>query len=724
MESGGKFLSMKQIAEIVDGEWLVYPEDENEVIKNYAVYVGELLQEKDANLFFAMDGPTWVKGTGNGGMYAKSLIDTHSKVKGIEGLLKMVIVQRRIPDVHVPQLMVENPYKAMNSLFLLVNKHNISKNIGITGTVGKSTVKDLLADLLSQTNSTHKTPTNHNSRTCTKVSILNNGSAMYNVLEIAVSALWYGKDKVGVVHDVPLDLAILTQVGVGQRGYDAHQMADFKTRIAYGLNQGRPFLINGDIDNIEDVIELSRRYTTHVLTYGFSSRCDFRAKISEDNQVTVIYEGQQLIKANGRNFDRGLLSNMVGVVAAYHILGGRFDDSLISYFENSCKKKAKYDVRKTIVNGHQLTIVDDTHNAELLSMENFINYAENFHAGSNDLKIFIAGRIVNLKDKEINVYAKLAKELNSSGLNQIYTFGDDVEFLDANMDDKVFNGHFDDIGSLIRSVVTRTNQNTIMFIKGSSRNSQINLISSRVFRDAQYYFEGGNEFAMTKINSNNLSYTRNGAGRLLVVLNCLQKLASQEIKLTDKIKINRTLSKDPSVNKVGLILGEQLSVLELLSVAIVSPAPDVIINLAESIYGGIGEAQIHLATEAKQLGLSDQAVANITGRPTRKPQRMYLSDLEKIGEAFVDLPNECFSLLGLENGQLRHNGKLYQKQSNFIESGAVSGSLFFGGQERNGLLFFNDSNGKSFCAFVNSPRNNYVNDLVDFDCVNKVKNQL
>jgi len=706
------FLSMKEIAAVVGGKWLILPKNLDEVVKNYAVYTGELLQENQANLFFAMDGPTWLKGTGNGGVYAASTVDTHTKVKGIQELLKMVIVQHLIPDVQVPQLQVEDSYVAMNKLFAVVNANHIGKNIGVTGTVGKSTVKNLLADLLSQKVPTHKTPSNYNSRTCAKVTVLNNGKAQINVLEIAVSALWYGKNRVGIAADVPLDLAILTQVGVGQRGYDAHQMADFKSRIAYGLRPGKPFLVNGDIENINEVIELAHRYTQDIITYGFSESCDFKAVIQDDSDLVVYVEGKQLVKMSVQGFDKGLASNVVAVVSAYHLLMGQISESQVTYLENQCQKLTSRKTHEIVVNKQKLKIIDDTHNAELLSMKNFIDYAENLPVSSQTKKIFIVGRIVNLGKQAEAVYLELAKVFNRAHFQRIYTYGPDINVLDEHLSKDVFGGHFDKVGPLVQTVAQQITENELVFIKGSSRQSRIGLIGNRLARDSQYIAEGGNAFAMSDLQTSNCAYSRNGVGRLLVILECLERLSSGQLHLLDAVPIKRILANDSSVNKVGLQQGERLTIWSLLSVALVAPTPDILINLAEFMGGSLSGAQEMLSAKSQALNLSERAVVNLTGRPTRKPQRTYLRDLEKIGEAFAKVPNEFFSLLGLQRAQLRTDGKLYQKRSRLLENRLVIGSIFFGANEANGLLFLNSATGRQVLAFINSPEANAVSEAV------------
>ncbi|BDZ29882.1 CapA family protein [Lactiplantibacillus sp. WILCCON 0030] len=712
MTNQANLLSIHEIAEILDGHWVVEPTDDHDLIEHYAIYSGELLHKEKANLWFAMDLPTWQRGTKNTGVYATTFPDSHAKVSQFQNLLKMAIVQHPVA-ADVPQLQVEDPYAAMVKLFKIVNQRAISKNIGITGTVGKSTMKELVSALLSMKTTTRETPANHNSRTSSKVSILNNSGAEYNVLEIAVASLWYGKQHVGVVEDIKLDFAILTQVGVGQKGYDEHQMADFKTRLAYGLKPGRPFLINGEIANIDEVLTDAQRYTTDLVTYGLTDQCDFVGKIDSNSLLTVTYQNRIVAKLAVAGFDEGLISNIIGALATYHLLVGALDDTTLTAFSAICQAMAKKVSQKVRVNQHELTIVDDTHNAELLSMTNFMDYAQNYPVAPGTKKIFIAGRIINLEKQASQVYGQLVTKFNQSQFDQVYTFGPEIDQVATEFAPHLFAGQFTNMDALIKSLITHLTADTVVFIKGSSRNSNIRRIGRRLVSHADYFANHDDEVAISEIAPSKTAYTLNGVGRLLVVLECLERLTYRKINLTDLVKITQDLAKDRSVNKIGLTIGESQTLLTLLSLAIVAPAPDVIINLAEHLFGGNRAAALGLRKKAQQLGLSDQALVNITGRPTRFAQRTYLSDLEKIGSAYIKLPNEFLSLLSLQRAQPMNSLKSYQKRSQLLKTGKVYGSIFFGPSETNGLIFFNNQTGRHFIAFINAPHISYIDAKIE-----------
>jgi UDP-N-acetylmuramoyl-tripeptide--D-alanyl-D-alanine ligase len=88
--------------------------------------------------------------------------------KGAAGL----IVEREIPDAGVPQLIVPDTMKALRLLAAGVRQSWKGTVIGITGSVGKTTVKEMIASVLAQKGTVAKTPGNWNNEIGLPLSML------------------------------------------------------------------------------------------------------------------------------------------------------------------------------------------------------------------------------------------------------------------------------------------------------------------------------------------------------------------------------------------------------------------------------------------------------------------------------------------------------------------------------------------------------------------------
>jgi len=709
-------LSMRQVHDIVGGQWVEAPVDETETIQHYGLYSGEIRRDIGAkNLLFAMSLENWRKGSGNSGVYLNTFKDNHEKVRSLHDYLKMAIVEHPVADTNVPQLVVPDAYQAMEQLLRATLPDYQGKNVGVTGSVGKSTTKTLIAYLLAHLGRTMSSVGNHNSRTSGKIQGLNHEQGDYNVFELAAMAFNYrepGAERIGVASLIPFDLAVLTQIDAGQKGWDARLTADVKTRMGAGLKPGKPFLVNSAIKNLDEVDSFVRRYTDNLVTYGTNPTSDYLGRMSKDGQLTLSYKGKPLAQVDATGLDEGMVSDMIAALASYHLLGGQMTTDVLQDFGEKCAKTSTRKVSQFTANGHQVTIIDDTHNAELLSIKNFIKYAKHYENGKRVKKLFIEGRVINLRDISVKTHTEVTQLLNAAQFDQFYTYGPEMDWVIPAADFNSFGGYFTNPDETTHALAKELDTDLVIFIKGDSRNSSINLIAQNITDNLAYYASEKSHFAMSLSQQNAQAYSRNGVGRLLVMLTIMERLAAGKLQLTDSLKITNAMPKDHSKRKIGLEKGASYTVFELLSTAMVASAPDVVTNLAEYLYGGSSKVILQkLKQQATELGLSDQAVTNITGRPGKQPQRTTLSDLEKIGAAFTDLPNGVFSLLSTQ--QVMFNGKFYHKRSQLFKTGKIVGSVFNDWRERSGLYFTQDARGKQAIAFVNSPHQSYVDAVVE-----------
>ena len=95
------------------------------------------------------------------------------------------LVERRVPDAQLPQVQVADTLAALGDLASAVRARSSVQVVGITGSSGKTTVKNLCAAILEGVAPTHATAGNQNNEIGLPLSLLNmRDDARYAVLEM------------------------------------------------------------------------------------------------------------------------------------------------------------------------------------------------------------------------------------------------------------------------------------------------------------------------------------------------------------------------------------------------------------------------------------------------------------------------------------------------------------------------------------------------------------
>lgn len=87
--------------------------------------------------------------------------DGHDFVKGLEGKALCAVVEHEV-EADLPQIVVESTYRAIGAIGAYIREKSGVIVVGVTGSVGKTSVKELTASVVSQRFSVLKTEKNHN----------------------------------------------------------------------------------------------------------------------------------------------------------------------------------------------------------------------------------------------------------------------------------------------------------------------------------------------------------------------------------------------------------------------------------------------------------------------------------------------------------------------------------------------------------------------------------
>ncbi|MFZ0443137.1 MAG: UDP-N-acetylmuramoyl-tripeptide--D-alanyl-D-alanine ligase [Bacillus sp. (in: firmicutes)] len=374
--------------------------------------------------------------------------------------------QRNVPNppANLPILIVEDTLEAIQELARSYRNELDVKVVGITGSNGKTTVKDMTANLLSLQYKVKKTEGNYNNHLGMPLTIL----ALDEDTEIAVLEMGMsGKGEIEFLTKLARpNVAIITNIGeahlqdLGSR----EAIAEAKLEIVQGLQDDGLLVYMGDETILKDGLASANR-NINKQTFGRSHQND-------------LYPVEIETKQNGSTFkvNRDDFEFHLPVLGAHNVLNALSAMLTAHYFNIPYEKMNDgfvhlklTQMRMELVEGAKgERIINDAYNASPTSMRAAIDLISNLP--DYDRKIVVLGDMLELGEKEKEFHYEMGKGLDPQKINYVFTYGPLAAqiaqgAMAAFPSDRVFS--FLDKQSLMDQLVKRTNKETLILVKAS-----------------------------------------------------------------------------------------------------------------------------------------------------------------------------------------------------------------------------------------------------------------
>ena len=308
------------------------------------------------------------------------------------------------------------------------NLYNIPV-VAITGSVGKTSTKDMIASVMKEKYNTLKTEGNYNNEIGVPLTILrlNNEEAM--CIEMGMNHFGEIRKLTNIARPT---IAVITNIGTAHIGNlgSRENILKAKMEILEGLI-GNTVIINNDNDLLNKwAIENKDKY--NIITYGIKNNSKFMAKSikSYENKSEFYINNQKIIvPVGGEHF----VLNSLCAIAVGNELNIPMD-KIAEGIKNLDLSKKRMEIIKNEIG---TTIINDTYNANYDSMKAAIEYLKEI---KNKRKIAVLGDMLELgsyseklhKDvgllvgKNIDILITVGKEskyiAEKSNAKEIYEF--------------------------------------------------------------------------------------------------------------------------------------------------------------------------------------------------------------------------------------------------------------------------------------------------------------
>lgn len=320
------------------------------------------------------------------------------------------------PPTDVPLIYVEDTLLALQSLAKNYLASLSAKVIGITGSNGKTTTKDMVTSVLATTYKVQKTEGNYNNHIGLPLTILRlEEDTEIAVLEMGMS----GRGEIELLSTIATpDAAIITNIGeshlqdLGSR----EAISEAKFEITAGLKERGILVIHGDEPLLTEKVTNSP-FT--IKTFGSSRANDyFPVQIEQ--------------KSNGTYFtvnDENETEFFIPVLGKHNINNALSAIAIAEQFDVSVPKIKKglemiklTGMRTELIQGKDgIAIINDAYNASPTSMRAAIELLQDLK--NYKKKIVVLGDMLELGENEETFHYEVGKGINIDEIGYVFTFG-------------------------------------------------------------------------------------------------------------------------------------------------------------------------------------------------------------------------------------------------------------------------------------------------------------
>ena len=148
--------------------------------------------------------------------------------------------------------------------------------IGVTGSVGKTSTKDIIASVMSKKYNTLKTIGNYNNHIGVPLTILSLKNETSAVIEMGMNHLGEISKLTKIARPT---MSVITNIGtshIGELG-SRENILKAKLEILEGMEENAPIIINNDNDMLHQWY-LDNKSNKNIITYGIENKSDIMAK--------------------------------------------------------------------------------------------------------------------------------------------------------------------------------------------------------------------------------------------------------------------------------------------------------------------------------------------------------------------------------------------------------------------------------------------------------------
>lgn len=340
-------------------------------------------------------------------------VDGHSFVPGLEGRAMAAVVEHEI-NCALPQIVVDSTYRAVGAIGAYIRNRSGVIVVGVTGSVGKTSVKELTASVISQRFNVLKTEKNHNNELGLPMTLFRlTDEHEVAVLEMGIS--YFGEmDRISKI--ARPDIAVYTNIENvhTENLIDRDGVLRAKTELVPNM-RGNTLVLNAEDDKLAGYKLPNGKKAVY---YGFSDKAFvYASDIAEDGLASTrftLHVGADSIAVDLPAAGRHMVLDSLAAAAAGHELGLTMDE-----IKRGVESYKTVEGRMQRIDYKGAVIINDCYNASPTSMAASLGVL----AGAKGRRLALLGDMLELGERSDELHRGIGTLCAKLGIDGLFTVG-------------------------------------------------------------------------------------------------------------------------------------------------------------------------------------------------------------------------------------------------------------------------------------------------------------
>ncbi len=385
----------------------------------------------------------------------------------------LAVVSRVTGDMRSagPLLVVDgDPLDSLVAMGRASRARSHAQVIGVTGSVGKTSTKEMLKTALSASGLTHASAASYNNHWGVPLTLARMPrEAAYGVFEIGMN---HSGEITPLVDMVKPHVAIITTVAPVHIGNfkSIEEIADAKAEIMSGILPGGHILLNRDNEHFARLAAAAKSYgVSSMLTFGEDQKADARlervALHPSCSCITADIMGEKIIYKLGMP-GKHMALNSLAVLAAVKLAGADLARAALALAVAEAPKGRGVQHRLRAPGG-ELLLIDESYNANPVSMAAALALLKQAKTGKGGRRVAVMGDMLELGEYGPDLHAGLADAVAANDIDLVFAAGPLMEHLWAKLPDRRRGTYAQASGELSESLLDQIRAGDAVMIKGS-----------------------------------------------------------------------------------------------------------------------------------------------------------------------------------------------------------------------------------------------------------------